>query len=239
MFPGGVENVYFTPIPNNPVPQHVDKVLGDPSTIQECARSCFLYTGFVCNSFYFCASSGQCLHQRTHGPGNGSVNLGQGCSSFSRTINLTTVEPPNVKAMLDLRNAVYSGDLVLDIPVPNSEKTTTFTATSVDNVSKSRRKLIKEDSPLASFDVYRNSTCFGSGQADTVDEGLSLVECAQSCLTNLPFCCTGFSYLLASSTCSKTKTDLTLAAASTFRMIQRASFILDTTQTSMTSVQER
>ncbi|XP_052264770.1 uncharacterized protein LOC127867551 isoform X5 [Dreissena polymorpha] len=209
--------VYFTPIPNNPVPQHVDKVLGDPSTVQECARSCFLYTGFVCNSFYFCATSGQCLLQQTHGPGNGSVNLGQGCSSFSRTINLTTVEPPNVKALLDLRNAVYSGDLVLDIPVPNSEKTTTFTATTVDNVSKSRRKLIKEDSPLASFDVYRNSTCFGSDLADTMDEGLSLDECAQSCLTNLPFWCTGFSYQLASSMCSKTKTDLTLAAASAFR----------------------
>ncbi|KAH3867476.1 hypothetical protein DPMN_030604 [Dreissena polymorpha] len=50
-----------------------------------------------------------------------------------------------------------------------------------------------------------------------MDEGLSLDECAQSCLTNLPFWCTGFSYQLASSMCSKTKTDLTLAAASAFR----------------------
>ncbi|XP_052778021.1 uncharacterized protein LOC128215372 [Mya arenaria] len=200
--------IYFTHLPNNPLPQHVDQVLSIPGTVNDCANTCYNSQNFTCNSFYYCADNNQCLLKQSHAPENTSKSGQRNCLSYSRTVNGTGPEPSNTIAMVNLRNAVYNGLLRLEIPIPNTSMIKTFIAAHVNDVSKSRRALIVQDNAFNSFSVFLNSSCISGAFYQDMLIGVSVDECALECQKKDAFWCRGFSYQSKTKQCFTTKMEL-------------------------------
>lgn len=64
------------------VPEKVDKVVSVPESPSQCAATCFSNTDFVCNSFYVCTGSNQCLLSMHHVP-DGPNQTHTTCISYS------------------------------------------------------------------------------------------------------------------------------------------------------------
>ena len=74
---------YFTHIINGSVVEHATSIAGDVFTAKSCAQSCYTNTDFVCNSFYFCSGSSQCLMSKQNVPNEPKTNIVPGCDAYS------------------------------------------------------------------------------------------------------------------------------------------------------------
>ncbi|XP_045160097.2 uncharacterized protein LOC123525262 isoform X2 [Mercenaria mercenaria] len=194
--------LYFTRMRSGYVPEHVDKVEAVPESPSECATSCFSNTDFMCNSFYVCVASNQCLLSAKHVP-DGPNQTHTTCISYSRTVNNSTAEVTNLVAFLNLQNAVFTNNLTLKIPIPGTDKNKIFSATYIKDVFLSDKLHDNQDNALLNFDIHSLSTVI------PVDESLTFLDvgsCASACLKQNAFQCHGFSYCLNKYLCVMSKT---------------------------------
>jgi uncharacterized membrane protein len=88
--------VYFTRLKSGYVPEHVDKVVTVPQSPSQCAATCFSNTDFICNSFYVCTSSNQCLLSIQHVP-DGANQEHTTCISYSSKFVEMSESVPAIK----------------------------------------------------------------------------------------------------------------------------------------------
>ncbi|XP_060602473.1 uncharacterized protein LOC132755602 [Ruditapes philippinarum] len=198
--------LYFTRLKSGYVPEHVDKVVTVPQSPSQCAATCFSNTDFICNSFYVCTSSNQCLLSIQHVP-DGANQEHTTCISYSRTVDQSTTESTNLIAFLNLQNSIFQNNLTMKIPIPGTEKNKVFPAKYIKDVFLSDKLHDSKDNALLSFNMYSQSTVVPE---DNTLSYIDISSCASACLTQNSFQCGGFSYCGNQYLCviSKTHPDL-------------------------------
>ncbi|KAL5022491.1 hypothetical protein ScPMuIL_001646 [Solemya velum] len=173
------------------------------STYQSCASFCRNETSFVCEGFDFCSSESVCLLNSWHGNQDKGKTMHTFCDHYSRTANVSSTQPSLDRALINIRNSIYSKKFNVTI-YSTASQGIVVPATSLSFANPVGR-FTPGSSPfshtvaLQHFQRPRRNQGFKTATASF--DNLAVDECAQACLSEPAFDCHAMEYCFPLAKC--------------------------------------
>ncbi|XP_025110065.1 uncharacterized protein LOC112573701 [Pomacea canaliculata] len=172
-------------------PYHATQLVPNSNVIS-CANACYDLDD-LCNSFDYC-SDGNCLLSTLRVPDGNATGQAENCRHFSRLTNATYLEPPLDKAYDIMKDVIYKGLLVIQIPITGNEsQIAIYPATGIRNdILRSKPPSNTEEGDFNKFTVTTHDMMLFNSRL--VLSGIAVDDCASACLNEQFFDCEAFDY---------------------------------------------